>query len=413
MSPSTAKPSKHWQWRIEWLLQVGLENLLRWLPGGLVYRLGALVGGLGWHLLPRRRAIILRNLRIAFGGEHDAATLRRIARESFRRTGANLFSAAHSARLSPARLKRVIHIENPELLEQALADGTGVTLLLAHMSNWELLSRIVHLFPAGTRAGAFYRPLNNPLLDRRVLDRRQADGTRMFSKRDSPHQAAAYLRQGAVVGILADQRVGTLGEVVPFFGRLTRASPLPSLLARRAKTRMLALSLSTLAPGRWAARFVPVDASRSTAACMTALEAAMRPFPEDVFWFQDRWRVYVSAINTIHAWLGDPAATSNKNHRALLWLAGAPADWQPPAAWLHPDVRYEAVLAPDQAAPAWLADGTPLHTAPAAADRDALRRVIAEIDAAQPLPIDFILACDPGKALTKACRRESVPLVGL
>lgn len=413
MNPAAAKPSKRRQWRAEWLLQVGLETLLCRLPGAWVHRLGALAGGLAWHLLPRRRNVVLRNLRIAYAGDHEPAVLRRIARESFRRTGANLFAAAHSARLAPARLRRILTIENPELLEATLAGGKGVVLLLAHMGNWELLSRIIHLFPPGSRTGAFYRPLNNPLLDQRVLDRRQADSTRMFSKHDGPYQAAAFLREGGIVGILADQRVGLSGEAVGFFGRLTRSSPLPSLLARRAKAEVLALALSTAGPGKWSARFVPVAAPRSTAACMNALEAAMRLSPEDVFWFQDRWRVYLSPRHTFEDWLEDPAATSAKPHRGLIWLAGVPDDWRPPTGWLHPDVRYEVTLPPDRTLPPWLPAGTPVHTAPPAATRDEARRILTEIDTTAALPVDFVLACRPSKALAKACRREGVPLVGL
>lgn len=412
MNPATDS-AKPWQWRAEWWLQGALETILRPLPGSLVHRIGALAGGLAWHLLPRRRTVVLRNLRIALAGTHDSAAIRRIARESFRLTGANLFSAAHSARLSPARLRQVLEIENPELLDAAMAGGKGVVLLLAHMGNWELLSRIVHLFPPGSRTGAFYRPLNNPLLDKRTLERRQADSTRMFSKHDGPYQAAAFLREGGVVGILSDQRVGMLGEVVPFFGRLTRSSPLPSLLARRAKANVLALALNTTSPGRWRARFVAVETKPTTAACMDALEQAMLPCPEDVFWFQDRWRVYLSAEHPFHAWLGETTALSAKPHRALLWLTGAPDAWQPPDTWLHPDLRYEVVLAAGKTLPAWLPQGTPVHPPPAAIDRDALRQSLTAIDASQPLPLDFVLAARPPAALAKACRREGVPLVVL
>jgi KDO2-lipid IV(A) lauroyltransferase len=88
---------------------------------------------------------------------------------------------------------------------------------------------------------------------------RQADGARMFSKRNSLHHVSGFLRENGVVGILADQRVGWQGELVPFFGRLTRVSPVPSLLARRCKSEVLALSFRTVAPGTWSARYHPVE----------------------------------------------------------------------------------------------------------------------------------------------------------
>ncbi|MCX6877015.1 MAG: lipid A biosynthesis acyltransferase [Verrucomicrobia bacterium] len=413
MSGPDEKHPKRWKWRMERLFQAGLEHALGWLPGPVVFRLGELLGGITWQVLPQRRKTVLRNLRIAFCGEHDPPALRRMAQATFRRTGANLFSAARTARLAPDQLGSVIHIENLELLEHALAGGNGVVLLLSHMGNWELLSRIVHLFPQGSRAGAFYRPLNNPMLDEAVLTRRQADGTRMFSKRDNPHLVARFLREGGIVGILADQRVGPQGEMVRFFGRLTRASPLPSLLARRAKSSVLALSLTTVAPGRWSARFVPVGRSRSTAECMLTLEQAMKASPVDVFWFQERWKVYLDRNHTIRDWLGPESHGSGRPHRALLWLADAPCAWRLPEAWLHPDVNYEAVLETGAELPPWLPASTRVHFAPPGAARKVLRKLLAAMDAAAALPVDFIVTSAAPQALLQASEGEDLPLVSL
>jgi len=413
MSSPDEKHPKRWRWRFEWLCQSASEKIVGWLPGPLVFRLGESLGWLAWHCLPQRRKTVLRNLRIAFCDEHDLPTLRRMARNTFQRTGANLFSAARTARLNPANLCSVIQIENLELLEQALADGTGVVVLLSHMGNWELLSRLVHLFPPGTRTGAFYRPLNNPLLNEDVLKRRQADGTRMFSKRDSPHLVAGFLREGGIVGILADQRVGVPGEVVRFFGRLTRASPLPSLLARRSKSSVLALSLTTVAAGRWSARFVAMGDSKTTDGCMRTLEQAMQHGPLDVFWLQDRWKVYIEPGFTIRDWLGARTLGSGKPLRALIWLADAPPNWCLPEIWVHPEVVYEAVLEPGQALPTWLPEATRVHTAPRGAERRTLRKLISAMDLAAVLPVDYIITRTAPKALVKACRSEAIPLLSL
>ena len=413
MSVPVENHPKRWKWRFEWLFQTGLERVLGWLPGRVVFRLGEILGGLAWHVLSQRRITVLRNLRIAFSEEYDLATLRRMARETFRRTGANLTSAAHTAQLTPTQLASVIQVENLDLLEDELAAGKGVVLLLTHMANWEILSRLIQLFPPGSRAGAFYRPLNNPLLDASVLKRRQADGTRMFSKRDNPHLVAGFLREGGIVGILADQRVGAPGELVRFFGRLTRASPLPSLLARRAKCSVLALSLTTVGPGKWSARFVPMGTSHNTADCMVTIEQAMAVSPVDVFWFQERWKVYINPHYSMRDWLGTANHGTGKPHRALIWLAGVPATWQLPSGWTHPDVIYEAVLEPDRVLPAWLPESTKRHPVPAAAARHRLRPLLAAIDLAAALPVDFILTCGTPPALAKACRREGIPLIGL
>jgi Kdo2-lipid IVA lauroyltransferase/acyltransferase len=401
------------QWRLECLGHSLIEGLAACLPGPWVFRLGEALGGLAWHFMPYRRRIILRNLRIAFAGEMEVPALKRMARETFRRTGANMISAAHTARLSPAELGEVIHIENLDLLEKSLAGGRGVVLLLAHMGNWEILSRIVRYFPIGSKAGAFYRPLNNKLMDARVLARRQADGTRMFSKKDNPLHVAGFLREGGIVGILADQRVGIQGEQVSFFGRLTRASPLPSLLARRSKSTVLALAVTTVKPGRWSAVFMPVETPYTTVHCMAALERAMKSGPLDVFWFQERWKLYLRSRHSVREWLGEDALSAGNPHRALLWLCGTQPEWRMPEEWLHPDVIYEVALEPDRALPQWLPENTRVHRITASSDRDVLAKAIAAIDACAALPVDFILTNPAPKVLIKAARREVIPVVSL
>lgn len=398
---SDESPENHpklWKWRLEWLAQTGMEKLAGLLPGPFVFRAGEVLGGLAYHFMGSRRRIVLRNLRIAFYGEKELPELRSMVRETFRRTGANLFSALHSTGLTAEQVSGIVELENPERVSDALTRGPGVVLMPSHMGNWEILTRINRKFPPGHANGAFYRPLNNPLLDDRVLAQREAEGCRLFSKRDSFHQATAFLRDGGILGILADQRVGTQGELVRFFGRLTRASPLPGLLARRSKTEVLAMSLATVSPGKWRARYHELNGKIGTASCMEAIERAIKTSPLDYFWLQERWKVYIRPNRTIREWLGPDSLGEGTPHRALLWLPGTPASWKLPDEWTHPDVNYET---------------PPDSSQPVPTDRDGLAKFLSEIDSSRPLPIDYILTCNASKALIKAARRESIPLVSL
>jgi KDO2-lipid IV(A) lauroyltransferase len=371
------------------------------------------VGGVLWHIMPKRRKVILRNLRIAFAGGKDISELEKMAKATFCRSVANLVSALRTAQLSPSELSKIWYIENPELLDEALSQDGGLVLLLAHMGNWELLSRLVHLFPKGSKIGGFYRPLNNPIMDQRVLARRQADGAQMFSKRDNPLHVASFLREGGIVGILADQRVGHRGEVTEFFGRVTRSSPLPSLLARRSKSTVLALSMQTVGPGKWKATFVPVSDPPTTNDCMASLEQAMKASPLDVFWFQDRWKIYINKKRTAHDWIGSATRCGRKHHRGLLWLAGVAEDWRIPEGWIHPDLVFEVMLEVDKKPPGWLPNDTRFHYIPANAGAGSLGRAIARIDNSDDLPLDFILTTDASLVLHKACSNQLISLVSL
>jgi lauroyl/myristoyl acyltransferase len=381
------------------------------LPGWLVFRFGEMMGSLAWYFISSRRRVVLRNLRIAFHGEYDLPALQRMARETVRRTGGNLFSAAHTALIPASRVGEVLSVENPNLVESALAESPGLLLLPPHMGNWEILSRMNGMFPQGHQIGAFYRPLNNPLLNERVLAQRTTDGTHLFSKRDSLHQVTGFLREGGIIGILADQRVGRQGELVRFFGRLTRASPLPSLMARRSKSKVLAMSLISEKPGKWKVRYHSVPPPYKTKECMATLEQAMKAAPLDVFWLQERWRVYVSPKRTIGDWLENGTSESGKKHRALLWLVNAPPAWRMPPAWVHPDVTYEIVLAENQILPDGLTVSDIIQRLPK--KQRSLQNFIAKVDLAHALPIDYILTCEASKTLKDAARKEAIRLVSL
>lgn len=413
-----ASPGKIRQWKLEYAAQIAVEWCARHLPGPLSYRFGSWIGRLAWHVLPARRRIVLRNLRIACGNRLSGDQIKELAKENFRRTGANLVSVAHTAGLTPDQLKRVMRVENLHLVEDALAQGRGVVLLLSHMGNWEMLSRIVNFFPHGTKTGAFYRPLNNPWLDRRVRKRREADGTRMFSKRDNALHVASFLREGAVVGILADQRVGPSGEVVDFFGRRTRGSALPSLMARRGRSELIALSLHAESPGRWVAVLESVQPPGRPQECMKAIENAMMRSLVDVFWLQDRWKVYPNAHQTgFGGWLPADLGRSEKPHRALIVLVGQVGPGksvnQMIAPWLHPDLDLELMIDLDAQVSEEI-DVTRVHQADAISGDADWFRLLERIDAADVLPLDMVLApIGVPAGLRKAAKRVHATYIEL
>ncbi len=403
--------SKKLQWQLECLGHTLTELLAGLLPGPWIFRIGETLAGITWHFMPKRRKTVIRNLRIALAGEKSLEEIEALAKASFRRTGGNLLSAAYTARLSPEKLNRVMEIENPELAQETLARGKGVVLMLSHMGNWELLARLVHLLPKGTKTGAFYRPLNNEILDDRILARRQTDGTRMFSKRDPFHQVTSFLRDGGIVGILADQRVGVQGDLVHFFGRTTRASPLPSLLARRAKSEILALSLETVRPGKWKVRFHQVEQPINSESCMNALQKAMSNSLIDVFWLQERWKIYFQDESGFDEWLGHHPA-GEKKHRVLLWIDSS-SESEIPSQWIHPDVTYEIIAPAGTTLPAGLPSETIVHILPNLGHIEDIRATILRIDRQHILPLDLIVCHRPNAELTQACKQELIPVIAL
>ncbi|MGB0291098.1 MAG: lipid A biosynthesis acyltransferase, partial [Luteolibacter sp.] len=112
---------KRFQWRLECALCSVIEAVAGLLPGAWVFYFGEVIAGIVWHVMPRRRKIVMRNLRSAFADKMETAEIQRLAKNSFRRTGGNMFSAMHTAKLPSSKLEEVLEIENMELMEQALS----------------------------------------------------------------------------------------------------------------------------------------------------------------------------------------------------------------------------------------------------------------------------------------------------
>ena len=197
-------------------------------------------------------------------------------------------------------------------------------------------------------------------------------------------------------------------------GRLTRSSPLPRLLIRRCGCSAIAISVRTVSPGRWSVRYHPVEEPGDTDACMAAIERAMRESPVDVFWFQDRWKTYLSPEFGIRDWLDGTEARSDRHpHRALIWLAGGSPEWKVPEAWWHGDVRYEFVIEEGIQTPSWITEGAAIHHVPPAASIRDFQRHIVRIDFSRELPLDFILTGNTDEKLRIASQREAIQLIGL
>ncbi len=396
---------KRLQWRLESWAYIGLERLLTVMSARAVARSGRLLGTLAYLAFGKRRRTVARNLRIALAGERPPAELKGMTAEVFKRSGANLLSSLRTAHLDEAGLSRTVQVKNLHYLQEAQQAGKGVMMVIAHMGNWEALAQWFPLWmEPGRLSASVYRPLNNPILNARLITARERRGLKMFSKEDSPLAMAAHLRAGGALGVLSDQRAGKAGELVPFFGRLTSCTPIPSVLARRTGAIVLGVSLRTLDLGRWEMKIHRLEGEPTTLNVMGLLERMIRESPEDVFWLQERWRIERRAPHKVWGKPPKPGVVTvppTKLRRALLWADAAGT--MPTRPLAEPaDVDYEAAIpdgamAPPAVAKLWIRGAEGPETTEAF-----LRRV----DAGASLPLDFVVTGKKAEAEVRAvCKK--------
>ncbi len=284
---------------LPYLLVRLLVGLVRLLPLRAAWALGAMLGRVGWWVLPGYRRLARHNLRIAFP-EKPAAERNLIARDSFSRFGANLLCGVRTAFMRVDEFRARIEPASLEAWARAMrepnARGRGALALLSHLGCWEMWARISALVP-GLRSGTIYQPLRDARLEAWVRRLRAAHGLELFDRKTGFHAPAAFVRAGNALGVLADQHAGDGGVWTPFFGRLASTSPLAALIARRAGVPLVPTAMVTAGPARWrvltGAPLTPrpgESAAALTIRVNAALEEQIAASPADWFWVHNRWK---------------------------------------------------------------------------------------------------------------------------
>lgn len=274
-----------------------MEGLLKLVGMKTLYRLGRAAGAVAWYLLPQRRNIVERNLRIVLNPALRGKELQKLSRENFKRTIANFLCSAKTATLTDEQLKHCVTVGGHEQFAAPVLEGRGQVCAIAHSGNWEALARIRAFYPEVERYGSMYRQFDNPLMEEYVYQRRTERGTQMFSKEGGIKAPMKMLKEGGALGVLSDQFVWE-GVYVPFFGKVTGTTPLPALLRKRAGADMVAIAVRTDAPGHWitdmgnVVDFSGSDGSLAgdTIEVNRGLETLIRESVLDVFWMHHRWK---------------------------------------------------------------------------------------------------------------------------
>lgn len=400
-------PAPRFSHRLEFAAYRLLESVLSWFPLEVVDATGQALGALAWAVSAKHRRLVTRNLRIATAGwtspQPDIALL---VWKTFLRAGSNMLCSLAVGVTNPKTVRQHIHFDGLEHLLGPIRKGQGVALVWSHMGNWEVLAQLIREVGEDVRGGPIYRPLANPLMDELTVQRRTQEGAVLFNKHDGFFGPANLLKEGGVVTIMGDQRAGGHGEICTFFGKLSSCTPLPSLLARRAKSAMITLSIVETGLARWQLTARPVPPRSSTAEIMHHLEHAMMDRLQDVFWFHDRWRVDktrpLSFYTRFDAQVAEEATVpcrllveAPEGQETALTDALLPA---------RADVFIDLIL--DERNP-WQTE-SPRVAIHRRDPNQPVARFFDQIDLSHKAPIDAALLFGPSPELAAICRKEGV-----
>jgi KDO2-lipid IV(A) lauroyltransferase len=264
----------------------------------VVRRRGAALGRFAYAVDRRHRTIALTNLAASLPGRSEAER-RGVARSMFEHFGSLLFELLKFDSYTPDQMRTAVDVEGADRVRDAYARGRGVLFFTGHFGYWEIQAIVQPLVVEPVAVLA--RPLDNPALDRMLLDIRTRTGNTVINRQGAVRKVLRELQANRAVALLIDQHLHTPDAVyVEFFGRPAATTSALAALALRTGAAVVPVFSLPLDGGRYKLVFespVPPpeadtpDAVREfTQRCTDVLEMYVRRHPEQWLWMHRRWR---------------------------------------------------------------------------------------------------------------------------
>lgn len=280
----------------DWTVAQGARGLL-WLGGRLPYRarvrILGLIGGRVFAPLSDFPARIRANLALVCP-DLDRAAQRRIIRNvpvNAVRTLVEIHSGPEfTAAAAAAQVRGAEHLA---AVEAAHAAGRPVILVSGHFGNYDVPRAA--LAARGIPVGGLYRPLKNRFYNTLYVDKIARISGPVFPRgRRGLAEMVRFLRDGGVVGLLIDQRMGN-GVPLTFFGRPAWTALSAAEMALKYDALILPAYGRRINDGMdfelvLEAPIAHGDPARMTQALNDSLERMVRADMEQWLWFHRRWR---------------------------------------------------------------------------------------------------------------------------
>lgn len=264
------------------------------------YDLGALLGRC-MALFRLRRSVAMINLDIVYGDRKTETEKMRIYRASLINFGRLIVNYLRLPYQPPAFWQRHCTWKNEHLFRDAMNRGRGVIVLAGHIGLFDLALGMFGMF--GYPAALVGKRIRNPVIDKLVMDTRNAMNAGTIDYRRSIRRILRGIRNGEAIAMALDQNMKKrVGIFLDWFGRPACSVHAPAVVARKTGAPVLAGYCYQKGPDRF--ELVATD-QLDWISCPEAPEKEIRlnaqkhadaiqriilAHPELWFWIHRRWK---------------------------------------------------------------------------------------------------------------------------
>jgi KDO2-lipid IV(A) lauroyltransferase len=274
------------------------SKLLAVLPKRVMYVFADLLFCIGLYIIRYRKKTVYRNLQNAFP-EKSAKEIKKIAKRFFRHLSDVVIENIAMLHMNPKRLKRFVHLNNPELLNELFRQERNIMGILGHYGNWELLTTISLHTPYTVLS--VYKPLKNKFFDRKVYEMRKRFNEIPVPMKQAFKHIAQYQQSGKPygVGMVADQSPSrkSINYWTTFLNQETPFYTGAEKIARKYNHTVVFPAVRKIKRGSYEIEYSilsddPKETSENeiTETYVKALENLIREKPEYWLWSHRRWK---------------------------------------------------------------------------------------------------------------------------
>jgi len=252
-----------------------------------------------YHLSAKNRLITLHNLLRSFP-EKNADEIIKIAKGVYRHFAIVAAEFFDLPQITKENIHQWVDVEGMEHYQAAVSKNKGALSIVAHFGNWELMTIAVPMYLKPMYI--VYRPLDNPVIDNMVEYVRTMNGNVLIPKGGSGKKVMELLKENHIIGILSDQNVAAYeGVFVDFFGRPACTGVGLAVMSMRSGAPVIPAFMARQKSGRYKLILKPAidavctdnyeaDLRVNTQYFTKVVEEIVREYPEQWFWFHQRWK---------------------------------------------------------------------------------------------------------------------------
>lgn len=251
-------------WRVDYAFVWLVTWLARRMPIDAASRYGEKVGSWIGPRLKKKTAIFRANLALAFP-DLDDRQLNQLVKKAWGRAGRVMAEYPHLETLLADDDRITIEIREP--IATYSDPSKPCIMVSAHQSNWEVACSA--MAKMGMPNASLYSPPTNPLLDRMLLESRQALNCELLPRDNSARLLVRALKEGRTVGMVMDRRVDD-GKPIRFFGHDKYSTIVPARLALKHHCDLVPIQILRREDARYHVIFHPPVRPRNPEADETA-----------------------------------------------------------------------------------------------------------------------------------------------